>query len=121
MGITVNKTPPVAVPIPYPSIGQGFMFNPGTLFPKVLIQGFMSATMTSMITTTLGDIAGAMGGVVSNVVAGPAQVVMGSPSVLMGGKPAATQLSMYISNGAPLSNTLANQVSPSCSNVIIAP
>lgn len=121
MGITVNKTPPAAVPIPYPSIGQGPMFNPATLFPKVLVQGFMQATVTSTIAVTLGDAAGTLGGVVSNVVAGPAQVVMGSPSVLMGGKPAATQLSMYISNGAPITNTVANQVSPSCSNVMIAP
>ena len=121
LGITVNKTPPAAVPIPYPSIGQGSMFNPATLFPKVLVQGFMTATVTSTIATTLGDVAGTLGGVVSNVVAGPAQIIMGSPSVLLGGKPAATQLSNYVSNGAPIGNTVANQVSPSCTNVIFAP
>ena len=123
IGITVNKTPvgPVVVPVPYPSIGQLMMFDPSTLFPKVLIHGFMSAVLMSKTTMTTGDTAGVLGGVVSGTVMGPAQVTLGSPKVMMGGKPAATQLSMYITNGSPVGNAPANQVSPSCPNVIFAP
>ena len=121
-GITVNKTPvgPAVVPIPYPSIGQLMMFDPSTLFPKVLIQGFMSAVLMSKTTLTMGDTAGVLGGVVSNTIMGPAQVTTGSSKVMMGGKPAATQLSMYITNGSPVGNSVANQVSPSCPNVMFA-
>jgi hypothetical protein len=124
MGITVNKTVvgPSVVPIPYPSMGQGEMFNPATLFPTVLIQGFMSAVMGSMIAMTEGDEAGEAGGVVSGLVSGPAYVEVGSPSVILGGRPAATQLSTFGTNGDPASNDpAATQVSPSCTNVLFAP
>lgn len=74
-----------------------------------------------MIATTQGDIAGGGRGLVSNIVSGPAQVLIGSPSALLGGKHAVTQLSSYASNGSTLGNTAANQVAPSCSNVMCAP
>jgi hypothetical protein len=96
------------------------MFDPGTLFEKVLIQGFMSAVLMSKTTMTTGDTAGALGGVVSGTMMGPAAVVLGSTKVLMGGKPAATQLSMYTTNGSPVANATAMQTAPSCSNVMIA-
>lgn len=123
LGITVNKTlvGPAVVPIPYPSMGQLMMFDPGTLFEKVLVQGFMSAVLMSKTTMTTGDTAGTLGGVVSGTMMGPAAVVLGSPTVLMGGKPAATQLSMFTTNGSPVANATAVQVAPSSATVMFAP
>jgi len=123
MGTTVNNTlvGPSVVPTPYPSIGEGMMFNPGTLVPNVLLGGFMAATALSMIAMTEGDTAGMLGGVVSGMMMGPAAVAVGSPTVILGGRPAATMLSMYTSNGFPVANTVAAQISPSCPNVIFAP
>jgi hypothetical protein len=121
MGITVNKTVvgPSVVPIPYPSMGELEMFDPATLFPTVLVQGFMSAVESSMTMMTTGDEAGELGGVVSELVSGPAAVIMGSVSVIMGGRPAATMTSIYTTNGFPVANATAAQISPSCTNVMI--
>jgi uncharacterized Zn-binding protein involved in type VI secretion len=121
-GVTVNKTQvgPAQVPIPYPSIGQLQQFDPGTLFAKVLIQGFQAAVMMSKTTATMGDEAGSVGGVMSGKASGPAQVISGSSKVMMGGKPAATQASSYTSNGSPVFNTVAVQDTASCTNVQFA-
>jgi hypothetical protein len=121
MGITVNLTPTPAgpVPIPYPSIGHLMMFDPGSLHSSVLIQGFMATKMGSKTIMTLGDTPGVNGGVVSGKFGGPASILTGSTCVFMGGVPAGTMLSLYGSNGEPVMNTVANQISPSCTNVMI--
>ena len=121
-GTTVNNTlvGTSVVPTAYPSLGQVLMFDPGTLFETVLVQGFMSAVLNSKTTITSGDEAGTLLGVVSGTMIGPAEVTSGSLTVLMGGKPAATQLSTYNTNGSPVGNAVASQTGASCTNVTIA-
>lgn len=81
----VCKTPPFAIPIPYPNIGANAMAVPG--YFTVMIMGMPELNMMSMYATTNGDQAGVMGGVVSNTIMGPGRPMMGSMVVFLAGAP----------------------------------
>ena len=81
----VCKTPPFAVPVPYPNLGNNAMAIP-TYF-TVMINVMPELNMGGMYAVTNGDEAGVMGGVASQIVVGPGRPVMGSTTYFVGGMP----------------------------------
>ena len=81
----VCKTPPFAIPAPFPDIGNNAMCIPG--YFTILTAGMPDLNLLSMYAITQGDEAGVMGGVVSQVFIGPARPVMGSQAVFVAGVP----------------------------------
>ena len=81
----VCKTPPFAIPAPFPDIGNNAMCIPG--YFTILTAGMPDLNLLSMYAITQGDEAGTMGGVVSQVFIGPARPVMGSQAVFVAGVP----------------------------------
>jgi Toxin PAAR-like domain len=96
----VCKTPsPVGpVPIPYPNTAQLPMAVPPTASLKHLISMMPAHNMATMIPTSVGDNPGVAGGVVSQVVMGPARNTLGSFKVFTGGMPATKWLSPAMQN-----------------------
>lgn len=82
----VCKTPPLAVPAPFPNIGSNAMAVPA--YFTLTINAMPELNLAGMYAITSGDETGAMGGVVSQVIAGPGRAVMGSQCVFIGGMPA---------------------------------
>ena len=80
----VCKTPPFAIPAPFPDIGNNAMCIPG--YFTILTAGMPDLNLLSMYAITQGDEAGVMGGVVSQVFIGPARPVMGSQAVFVAGR-----------------------------------
>ena len=81
----VCKTPPFAVPAPFPNIGNNAMAVPA--YFTICINAMPELTLTAMHAVTQGDEAGVMGGVVSQCIMGPARPLMGSQAVFVGGIP----------------------------------
>ncbi len=81
----VCKTPPFAIPAPFPNLGNNAMSVPG--YFTIMINCMPELNMASMYAVTNGDEAGAMGGVVSGIIAGPGRPMMGSTCYFVGGMP----------------------------------
>jgi len=95
---------PSVVPIPYPNEVDFSDANPSTLADSILICGFPAATAETVIMLSQGDDAGELGGVVSQVVMGPAKPMLGSMNVFLKGIPATYLGSPLGMNGVPESN-----------------
>jgi hypothetical protein len=67
---------------------------------KVLIQNMDALVLTSKIPSSLGDQAGSLGGVVSNVVGAEVSFMKGSSKVIAQGKPVVTHTAPTGHNGA---------------------
>lgn len=74
---------PATVPLPYPNIGQ--LSDAQGVASSVLVGGKAVVTSNSSISTTTGDEAGAVGGVVSGVTKGEVKFVTFSATVLAEG------------------------------------
>lgn len=81
----VCKTPPFAIPVPLPNIATNGVVIPG--YFTIMINGLPELNITSQHAVTNGDEAGAMGGVVSNVIVGMARPMKGSTFYFVGGSP----------------------------------
>ena len=100
----------VPVPTPYPNISLTSAAIPtvGNLF----IMGMPAQNLLTMGATSLGDLAGVMGGVASGMIAGPSRHVMGSTKFFVCGAPATRMLDPTAQNGmAP--NAVGASLSPS--------
>jgi hypothetical protein len=97
----VCKTPvgPVITPIPYPNISTGVMANPGTCAMTVLTSAMPSVTQITEIMLSQGDDPGVLMGVVSNMVMGPTEHLLGAPTVLFEGTPVQHLTTMTGHNG----------------------
>jgi hypothetical protein len=85
----VCKTPaPPApfVPVPYPNIASLSQANPGTCSKKTKIMKQPVITKDTVITMTSGDEAGAIGGMVSGIIKGPAKAKTFSKKLKVEGK-----------------------------------
>lgn len=109
----VCKTPvgPAVVPIPYPNISTGVMTDPGTTAMTVLTSGMPSLNQISQIMLSQGDDAGVLMGLVSELVMGPTEHLLGAPTVLFEGMPVQHLTSMTGHNG----------VAMNCPGVTLAP
>lgn len=81
----VCKTPPNALPIPYPNIALSSDLVGGTA--TITVDGSPAAVQSSMFVKSTGDEAGALGGVVSQVFAMEATFLSFSPTVIFEGQP----------------------------------
>ncbi|MGU3492571.1 DUF4150 domain-containing protein [Xanthobacteraceae bacterium A53D] len=91
---------PAVVVIPYPNMGMRSMAVPSQT--KLLPSAMPAHNLSTSIPLTNGDNAGALGGVASGIMMGPARNTMGSTNFFVGGSPATTM-------GAP---TLQNNQAP---------
>ncbi|XCN73049.1 MAG: DUF4150 domain-containing protein [Candidatus Electrothrix aestuarii] len=96
----VCKTPvgPAIVPIPYPNIAMKTMAVPPTTSMKHLIMFMPSHHVGTTVPTTMGDNAGALGGVASQIMMGPARNTKSSMKVITGGMPATRMLDTTMQN-----------------------
>lgn len=79
------KTPPFAIPAPFPNIAMNATVIP-TYF-TVMINCQPELNIGAQHAVTNGDEAGVMGGVVSNMIVGMARPMMGSTVHFVGGMP----------------------------------
>ena len=92
----VCKTPPLAIPIPYPNLGQNAMAIPG--YFTICVNAMPELNMMAMHAITNGDEAGAMGGVASQIIIGPGRCLLGSQVVFVGGMPSWRLTAMTLQN-----------------------
>ncbi len=81
----VCKTPPFAIPAPFPNMAPNAMVVPG--YFTIMITCLPELNLTSQYPVTNGDEAGAMGGVISNMIVGMGRPMMGSMVYMVGGTP----------------------------------
>lgn len=81
----VCKTPPFAIPVPYPNVAPNATVVPGYFTVMILSQPELN--IMSQYPVTQGDQAGVMGGVVSSTIMGPGRPMMGSMVCFIGGSP----------------------------------
>ena len=73
------------MPVPYPCNVSMAIANPSTCSLKVKVSGAAVLTLASVVTTTSGDEAGSMGGLVSGMTKGPARFTQSSAVVVIEG------------------------------------
>ena len=108
------KTPPFAIPAPFPNLGQNAMAVPA--YFTVMILCLPEMTVGAMYPITNGDEAGVMGGVASGMIIGPGQCMLGSTTYFVGGMPSWRMTAMTIQNGT---NAPGTTIVPSQSIVIV--
>ena len=81
----VCKTPPFAIPGPFPNIANNALVLPS--YFTIMINGMPELNITGMYALTSGDEAGALGGVASQTIVGTGRPVMGSTCYFVGGSP----------------------------------
>lgn len=92
-------TPGGPVPTPFPNVAMLNQLNPGTCTTKVKIENQPVGIDGMMITMSSGDEAGTLGGVISNMIKGPAKNKTKSSKVKMEGKGVVYQTCTIGQNG----------------------
>ena len=92
----VCKTPPFAVPAPFPNIAMNAMAIP-TYF-TITTNAMPELNMTATYALSNGDEAGAMGGVASGLIMGPGRCMLGSQVVFVAGQPVWRLTAMTLQN-----------------------
>ena len=96
--LDVCKTPPLAIPGPFPNIGMNVTAVPA--YFTVMIIGMPWLNVGTTVAISNGDEAGAMGGVVSQIIIGPGRPVVGSTIHMVGGMPSYRTLDPTLQNVA---------------------
>lgn len=106
----ICKTPPFAIPAPFPNIGMNATAVPTQY--QVMINGQPILNVATINPMTSGDEGGSIGGVVSQIIKGPCNAAMGSMSYMVGGSPVQRCLDPTAQNGANSvgANTVPSQV-----------
>lgn len=109
----VCKTPmgPAIVPIPYPNISTNLLADPATTGTTVLADFMPSVNQMTEVMLSQGDDAGLLLGLISEMVMGPTEYLVGCDTVLIEGMPAQRLTSMTQHNG----------VAANCVGACIAP
>ncbi len=113
-GPDVCKTPPVAVPIPYPNIATGLMGVPACY--NILFMCAPAHNMATSVPLSNGDNAGLVMGLVSQTVMGPSRPVVGAFTMLLDCIPATRMTSVNIQNTM---NAPGVRIAPSQVKVLI--
>ncbi len=95
---TPAPPPVVMVPIPYPNMAMKAMAIPPTASMKHLIMFMPSHHIGTTIPTSMGDNTGALGGMVSQIMMGPARNIKSSMKIITGGMPATRMLDNTMQN-----------------------
>ncbi|KVN21663.1 type VI secretion protein [Burkholderia pyrrocinia] len=107
-GSDVCKTPPLAIPVPYPNIANQCEAVPNV--PTIIYCGGPVHNLNTIIPVTHGDESGSMGGAASGTVAGPSRHVTGSGKVMIQGAPQTRLTDTNLPNNQ---NTAGQTVAPS--------
>ena len=81
----VCKTPPLAVPAPFPNMGQNAMAVPA--YFTICTNAMPELNLTAMYPITNGDEAGTLGGVASQMFMGMGRPMLGSQVCFVAGMP----------------------------------
>lgn len=120
-GPDVCKTPSPGgpVPTPYPNLAQ--VSGASGTCAKVLIQKKQTVTVASSMSSSKGDEAGTLGGVVSNMNRGKVSYKKGSSKVFAKGKKVCHATSVTAHNGNNANIPVGAQVAPSQTKVMVSP
>jgi len=110
----VVKVPPLGIPAPLVNLSNEPMGVPFCV--KVLLDGTPAHNFGTHVPLTVGDAAGAMGGVVSGIVMGPTTALTGSTTVLLCALPATKMTSQSLQNGV---NAVGVAIAPSQLKVML--
>jgi hypothetical protein len=116
----VPAPPAPPIPTPFPNTAHCAQAMPGTFPMKVMFSGANALVQTSKISMSSGDEAGALGGMISNMIKGPCEFKMGSMKVKLEGKGAAHITSMVAHNGSSPNMPAGAQIAPSQAKVLVA-
>lgn len=112
--VSVNMTPPLAIPIPYDNNSQRAMAVPNV--PHIMIMGAPSHNLATVIPVSNGDQPGAQGGVASGTVSSTSRNINGANTVLLEGLPTTRMSDPTLQNST---NTLGAGTSPSQTKVLV--
>jgi hypothetical protein len=117
----VCKTPSPGgpIPLPYPNVGMVMQVTGESTKVKLVSQG--AVTKRSEVPRSMGDEAGTLGGVVSNMNMGKVSFKRGSTKVKVEGQPLQHLTAPTGHNGASANHPAGMQVAPSQGKVLIAP
>ena len=105
--------PPIPfIPTPFPNIASGPLVVPPTASLKVLMSAGPAHNVMSMVPISNGDEAGVLMGMVSQMIMGPCQHVMGSTNLLVGGLPG-TKMTMPTKQNGMVPNAMGTTLVPS--------
>lgn len=105
---------PAPVPIPYPNMAMPMLGDPPCVV--VLVVGAPALNMESMISTTVGDEPGVLGGLVTEEIMGEAEFVTASLKVSFEGAPAVRLGDMTTQNS---DNAIGSVLEPSQTVVMV--
>jgi len=113
-----TPSPPLPpIPIPYPNMGMCNQAQKSSKKVKICMKEAL--TKKTEIPQSMGDEAGAAGGVVSGKIMGPAKFTMGSTKVKFEGQPCVRLTSPTAHNGSNANAPSGLQVSPSQTKVLV--
>ena len=104
----VCKTPPFAIPAPFPNIGMNATAVPTQY--RIMINGQPILNIAAVNPTSSGDEGGTIGGVVSQMIKGPVNATFGSMGYMVGGSPVQRCLDPTMQNGG---NSVGANMAPS--------
>ena len=111
-----TPAPSGTIPIPYPNLSNPS--NASSAVSNIVIDGAKSLNLLSKVSSSMGDEAGTIGGVVSGSFGGPTRFLLGSFSVFLNGVPAVRMGSQTAHNGS-LPNSIGTAIIPTQSSVLI--
>ena len=117
----VCKTPSPVGPIPVPYPNTGMLMQAQNTSPKVKFVQKEAVTLKSKIPKSMGDEAGAAGGIVSGMIMGEVSFKMGSSKVKVEGQPVVHLTSVSSHNGTNANMPAGAQIVPSQIKVLVAP
>ncbi len=95
----VCKTPTPVGPLPLPYPNMATLCTAMPVCFNLLVGGAPAHNMSSKPVISAGDNAGVAGGLISNMMMGPTQTLLGSTVLILKGMPAAKMLGMTGHNG----------------------
>lgn len=111
--ISVNKTPPIGVPVAYDNHAQRAQAIPNV--SNVLIAAAPAHNLATLIPISSGDAPGSMGGVASGTVCSTSRNINGANTVLLHGMPTTRMTDPTQQNAA---NALGTGTSPSQTHIL---
>ena len=115
-----TPAPPLPpIPVPYPNFGMLNQANKTSTKVKIVSKDVV--TLKSEIPQSMGDEAGAAGGIVSGMIKGPVKFTMGSLKVKIEGQPCIHLTSLSAHNGSNANMPAGSVIAPSQTKVLIAP
>ena len=115
--LTPAPPSPSPVPVPYPDISMTSTTSP--VVNNVLVDCMPTVNKMSMGMVSNGDEAGVAGGVVSHLIDGQTEYIVGCITILVGGAPAQRLTSVTGQNAAGVTpNTVGMSVAPSQTTVL---